>query len=67
MKDIKPSLLGCGGVIALIGLILFIFFRDSIGSNIFWLGVGMMVAIVLFWILGYVSRYLRNQNQDKNL
>jgi Na+/H+ antiporter NhaC len=67
MKDIKPSLLGCGGVIALIGLILFIFFRDSIGSNIFWIGVGMMVAIVLFWILGYVSRYLRNQNQDKNL
>ena len=67
MKDIKPSLLGCGGVIALIGLILFIFFRDSIGSNIFWIGVGMMVAIVLFWTLGYVSRYLRNQNQDKNL
>lgn len=61
MKDIKPSLFGCGGIITLIGLILFIIFRDQIGSNIFLIGIVLMVGIILFWILGYASRYFRNR------
>ncbi|MGI9527405.1 MAG: hypothetical protein ACR2MS_09885 [Weeksellaceae bacterium] len=64
MKDIKPSLLGCGGIFALIGLILFIFFRDRIGVDIFMLGAWLMGAILLFWILSYVYRYFKNRDKE---
>lgn len=66
MKDIKPSLFGCGGIITLIGMILFLIFRDQIGSNIFLIGVVIMVSIILLWILGYASRYFRNRNNGED-
>ena len=66
MKDIKPSLFGCGGIITLIGLVLFIIFKDEIGSNIFIIGVVVMLAIILFWILGYASRYIRNKSDGQD-
>ncbi len=66
MKDIKPSLFGCGGIITLIGLVLFIIFKDEIGSNIFLIGVVVMLAIILFWILGYASRYIRNKSDGQD-
>lgn len=66
MKDIKPSLFGCGGIITLIGLVLFIIFKDEIGSNIFTIGVVVMLAIILFWILGYASRYIRNKSDGQD-
>lgn len=64
MKDLRPSLLGCGGVITLLGLILLILFRDQIGANVFLMGVGMMAAILLFWSLSYAYRFFKNKNPD---
>lgn len=66
MKDIKPSLFWCGGIITLIGMILFLIFRDQIGSNIFLIGVVIMVSIILLWILGYASRYFRNRKNGSD-
>ncbi|MDG4951362.1 hypothetical protein NLM59_10525 [Weeksellaceae bacterium KMM 9724] len=66
MKDINPSLFGCGGIITLIGMVLFLIFRDQIGSNIFLIGVVIMVSIILLWILGYASRYFRNRNNGED-
>ena len=59
MKNINPSLFGCGGIIVLLGLILLVLFRDRIGANFFLIGLIGMGAIVLFWLLAYLSKYLR--------
>lgn len=59
MKNIQPSLLGCGGTVLVLGLILYLLFRDDIGGNIVIIGGVMMAGIVLFWLLSWLYRKLK--------
>ncbi|MXV37805.1 hypothetical protein GO491_03790 [Flavobacteriaceae bacterium Ap0902] len=59
MKNITPSLLGCGGIFVLIGLILLIFFRDRIGAEVFTFGLWLVGAIVLFWLFTLFYKKLK--------
>lgn len=59
MKNIQPSLLGCGGTVLILGLIILLLFRDDIGENIILIGGIMMAGIVLFWLLTWIYKKIK--------
>lgn len=65
MRNLKRPILGCGGIFALIGLILLIIFQDEIGADVFIFGIWLMASIVLFWGLSHLYQYFRNRNFNK--
>lgn len=61
MRELKRPLLGCGGIFALIGLVLLLLFQDEIGADVFVFGIWLMSAILLFWGLSHIYQFFKNR------